>query len=207
MRDGMEFENNFFVAPLNNGTTMLDPVLKLRLRTGRWSPESAGKGGDIDVDLLHDPEIEAGRLTMPASEKLKEISEMLGNTPPTEEVFQSNQSRNIAKIVVIIDQRGDDIALICDGGQRPTFINKVGLIRTAKRGMVSKQPWQTLLYFLRSILMLPYWEFEFAKTWDSKRISIYVSRPLALELAEHTGFQMLPDDGELVGIASREIRA
>lgn len=209
----MQFEDNFVPVPVGTWATIMDPVLKLRLKTGRWNPESAARGGTIEIKLNHDPEILPGRLTMPPSENRQKRRLALGNPALTEVAFESDKSVEICTMGVDIHDRNQEIALTMGEGDRavwqddPTFRYNARLIEMADRDVVSAQPWPTLLYMLKSIPLIPFFEHEYAAGWSSKRVSLYVSRPLARELAQFAGFQMSEGDDELVRISSREIVA
>lgn len=202
----MFFENNFVPVGVGNGATMLDPVLKLRLSLGRWNPESAARGGTTDIILYYDPEIRPDRLTMPVSAKHKILLDMLGANIQVE-VFRSPQSKQIVKIIADINEGDDEVALVHGGGSDPTFRYKARLIEMAVHNELGEKPWQTLLYMLKSIPLIPHWQTEYALPWGVKRVSFYVKRPLALELARYTDFQLPDSDDELVRISSMDFEA
>lgn len=202
----MVFEDNFVKPAVGRGHSLIDPVLKLRLSTGRWEPESRGRGGSISIHLYHDPEIEAGRLTMPMPEPRRRIFEMAGNKgDPGEVVFESDNSRQIATIILDIDEWDGEITLIDYGSSEPTYKTLIFLIRKAECDVVSAMPWETLVYMLRSIPKMSYWTSEYARKWNSRRISLYVNRPCALELANFAGLEIPSSKPELVLIGSQEI--
>jgi hypothetical protein len=202
----MVFEDNFVKPAVGRGHSLIDPVLKLRLSIGRWEPESRGRGGSISIHLYQDPEIEAGRLTMPMPEPRRRMFEMAGNKgDPGEVVFVSENSRQIATIILDIDEWDGEIALIDYGSSQPTYKKLISLIKKAECGMVSELPWQTLLYMLKSIPEMPYWKSEYANRWNSRRISLYVNRPCALELANFAGLEIPSGEPEFVLVGSREI--
>lgn len=202
----MIFDNNFVPAPVGNGGTLIDAVLKLRLSQGRWTPDSAAQGGTIDIDLNHDPAIKPERLTMPPSQQDLKYQAMLKGPPLTEVIFRSPESQQIAKLIIDIEKWDEEVALTYNGGRGPTLKAKADLIKMAQCDVVSKHPWATLLYMIESIPLMPVWQTDYAASWGARRIGIYVPRAVALELVEHAESEM-PDDDALVRIAMRDIGA
>lgn len=203
----MVFDNNFEPVPVGDGGTLVDAVTKLRLSHGRWTPESAAQGGTIEIDLSHDPAIEPGRLTMPPSARDLKYQAMLNGPPLAEVIFRSAQSQQIAKLIIDIENWGEEVALVAEGGRDPTLEVKADLIRMAQCEVVSEHPWATLRYMFESIPLMPLWQSKYAAAWGARRVGIYVPRAVALELFEHTGLAMLGGDDALVRIASRGIGA
>ena len=208
----MRFDDNFVCVP-GIPATIIDPTLKLRLTTGRWNPESASKGGTIEIHLFHDPEIEPDCLTMPPSVEFDRLYAMLGNPPLKEVAFASAHSMNILDTSIDIGKQGEEITLICGAGVGEgddidmSFRYAVRLIEMSDRDVVSEYPWATLLYALTSIPKLPLWESEYAARWKSKCVNLYAPHKLALELEQNAGFSMPPGGGKFIKISGRQFVA
>ena len=198
----MVFKDNFMASPHGIGAVMYDAVLKLRLTTGRWNPESVGSGGDIVVQLHHDPDIEAGKFTMPLSPEQQAFKKKWGGGS-TETSFVSEQSASFAEVLAAVHKDGNDISLHCAEGSDNSFKIKKTLLERTERSPLSDHPWGTLLYFLRSIPKLPSWKKEFVQG-EGGSTSLFVPESIALELVEHTDFVMPEGDASWVLISRQE---
>jgi hypothetical protein len=174
----MAIQNNFVsVEP----SVLIDPVLRLRVDRGRWTPESSARGGSAYFHLSYDPEIRPDRLTMPIPAKQKKMMEMLGATPPESTAFQSNSSRRIAELFVDIAEGFDEVRLEFLTGDS-SIGSDAELIRRERIPDVSDRPLETFYYFLSSLVAVPVIERDYALPWKKKRVSMYVERPVAKEL-------------------------
>jgi hypothetical protein len=199
----MAIDDNFVsVLP----TVLVDPVLKLRLEQGRWNPESSGEGGSVDLALSYDPELRPDRLIMPIPEKRRKLLEILGPVQKDWTVFESEASRQIAKIIVAIHDKGDEVRL--------EFISSVHSLEVtaellAREGghQLAADPYQLLLYMFRSAIFMEDWDESYAVPWGARSISFCTSPEVAEKLAAETGaeFERTPDDMAL--IASRAVRS
>ena len=198
----MIFEDNFVRSPIGKGGVMFDPVLKLRMQIGRWKPESAAGGGTINVKLFHDPEIEDGNYTMELEGEQRAFREKWGMGTTT--TFLSPNSRQLIDILIDIYREEDETLLRCSFAPTDGFRLDASLLRKAGVAPFSDHPWSTILHFLCSIPQLPVWLNEFGKKGSTKSTSLYIPRSIALELADHTDFEIPASDADEVFVVRWE---
>lgn len=153
-----------------------------------------------------DPEIEPGRLTMAPSASLVASSKLLGNEPPNEVAFKSARSVGLAEFMFHIDQLADEVVLLLGNlDASPSFEASARLIEKSGADDISHQSLDLLEYMLKSLPLLPVWEKEYNRSWKSKRISIYIHRALAAQLARRACTIVTAGSEKMVKLASREI--
>lgn len=200
----MRFAHHFARLPWAAGI-LVDPVLKVRISTGRWEPEG-GQGGSTRLEMHYDPELRADRLTMPPPAKLVENLKIFGSDPPSEVVFESASSRKIAELIFDIDNLDGEVALnLSPPASNPSFDSMASLIAGSDAGRLSEDPYAALLYMLEATPMLPIWERDYGKEWGARSVSVYVLMALAAELLGDAELFGLPHQRDLVRIARREI--
>ena len=198
----MAIEDNFVpVLP----TVLIDPVLKLRLEQGRWNPESSARGGAQDIHLSYDPEIRAGRLTMPIPPKRRELLEMLGPLKRDWTVFESENSKRIANIIVDIQDRPGEVRLEFKS-TRADIHTMSELISRQEIKDISNRPYEILLYMFQSVIVMPDWAEKFCTPWRKSSISFCASSDIADELSTRTGARFEPCGTGLAKIADRQVR-
>src|SRR5688572_11726759 len=195
----MAIQSNFVsVLP----TVLIDPVLKLRLEQGRWTPESSARGGSIDIDLAYDPQIHRDQLTMPIPEKRRKLLEMLGPIGRDWTVFESNQSKRIAQIFLDIHSGDVDVRLQLPRSTRstPTIQGEAKLLAREVGDELGNNPYEVLLYMFQSTILMGDWAETYAMPWGKSSISFYTNAEVAEELTAHTGLRF-----ERTGDGSQEL--
>lgn len=143
---------------------------------------------------------------MAPSASLVASSKLLGNEPPNEVAFKSARSVGLAEFMFHIDQLADEVVLLLGNlDASPSFEASARLIEKSGADDISHQSLDLLEYMLKSLPLLPVWEKEYNRSWKSKRISIYIHRALAAQLARRACTIVTAGSEKMVKLASREI--
>lgn len=197
----MVFDNNFRVV---GRYSLIDSVLKLHLTQGRWTPESAAKGGTQTIKLNFDPEIQADRLTMPIpAERLKRQA-ILGPITQDWQVFESEKSCAVVEIIIDITEHDDEVRLVFGRGQT---LDHTASLFAKYGGPVEANPYFYILYMIQSLVLMEDWKEAFAVPWGKAKVTIYVDRAIAEALAAHTDFDFDRSVDCLVCMATREVKS
>jgi hypothetical protein len=199
----MTLENNFVcVTP----STLADPIAKLTITPGRWSPESGARGGSAELQLSYDPELSSDQLTDLRSAEERKTFEMFGGVAPERRLYRSERARTLTSFFIDIHDGNGEVRLQYIA--RPSSLAlHAGTIGDAGMGTLGERPYEVLLYALQSIVLIENWETEYAAQWGKAAVSLAIPREAAEELAAHTGAAFEEAEGGLVRIAVRTVRS
>lgn len=160
----MEFMNNWAypaIYPYSN--VMYDPVLKVRVQITDYHETYAG---DVPLVIYYDPEIEAGHLTVPVSEKAKAF----WRSRPQDQHKAEDDSLRFAfrsdKEIKVIDQecrweRVGDTARLKVSSKSESFCNAARIIKSLNISNISDDPFSFLMYVFKYCINISALEDEF----------------------------------------------
>ncbi|UDF32051.1 UNVERIFIED_ORG: hypothetical protein LHK14_23735 (plasmid) [Roseateles sp. XES5] len=179
-------------------TDLVDPELKLRITNGRFDVDSS----TISIEIFYDPALSRENLTMPMPPILARIWTRHNSGPAPAVVFESGDSHRITSVLLEVREEYDQVKLkVVSDGEGLSY--KAALIEQSGGNSFIAQGYNIVFEIIKSAIILPEWESVYT---DAKKVSIYINRSLAQELARTCGFTFDGFSEDDILVAERGVR-